>query len=82
LHSFIPNISLNILKSEKQMSSESLLSNMRYTEQQFLDVLEKLLPKLSSNVTYCIGANVWKNGGDIRDVISIGKLAECLRFYA
>ena len=36
---------------------------------------EKVLPKLSSNLTYCIGANVWKNGGDIRDVISIGKLA-------
>jgi hypothetical protein len=46
----------------------------RYTEEQFLNVSEKVLPKLSSNLAYYIGANVWKNGGDIRDVISIGKL--------
>ena len=46
----------------------------RYTEQQFIDVSVKILPKLSSNLAYCIGANVWKNGGDMRDVISIGKL--------
>ncbi len=45
----------------------------RYTEEQFLDVSEKLLPKLS-NVARYIGASVWKNGGDMRDVISIGKL--------
>ena len=42
----------------------------RYTDEQFLDVSEKVLPKLS----WYIGTNVWKNGGDIRDVISIGKL--------
>ena len=41
----------------------------RYTEEQFLDVSEKVLSK-----TRYIAANVWKNGGDIRDVISIGKL--------
>ena len=46
----------------------------RYTEQQFLDVSEKVLPKLSSSLARYIEANVWKNGGDIRDVISIGKL--------
>ena len=45
----------------------------RYTEQ-FLNVSEKVLPKLSSSLARYIGANVWKNGGDIRDVISIGKL--------
>jgi hypothetical protein len=38
-----------------------------------LDV-PKVLPKLSSNFARYIGANVWKNGDDIRDVISIGKL--------
>jgi hypothetical protein len=27
-----------------------------------------------SNLAYRIQANVWKNGGDMRDVISIGKL--------
>ena len=46
----------------------------RYTEKQFLDVSEKVLPKLSSSLAGYIGAEVWKNGGDIRDVISIGKL--------
>jgi hypothetical protein len=37
-------------------------------------VSEKVLPKLSSNLARYIGASVWKNGGDIRGVISIGKL--------
>ena len=46
----------------------------KYTEEQFLDVSEKVLPKLSSSLARYIGANVWKMGGDIRDVISIGKL--------
>ncbi len=46
----------------------------RYTEEKFLDVSEKVLPKLSSSLVTYIGANVWNNGGDIRDVISIGKL--------
>jgi hypothetical protein len=32
------------------------------------------LPKLSSSLAWYIGAAVWKNGGDIRDCISIGKL--------
>ena len=34
----------------------------------------KALPKLSSSLPRYIGSSVWKNGGDIRDVISIGKL--------
>ena len=46
----------------------------RYTEEQFLDVSEKVLSKTSRSIARYIGANVWKNGGDIRDVISIGKL--------
>jgi Holliday junction DNA helicase RuvB len=45
----------------------------RYTEAQFLDVSEKVLPKYPSIARY-IGAAVWKSRGDIRDVISIGKL--------
>ena len=45
-----------------------------YTEVQFLDVSDKVLPKLSSSLARYIGVSVWKNGGDIRDVISIGKL--------
>ena len=46
----------------------------RYTEEKFLDVSEKVLPKHSSSLARHIGANVWKSQGDIRDVISIGKL--------
>ena len=46
----------------------------RYTEEKFLDVSEKVLPKLSSSLARYIGASVWKMEGDIRDVISIGKL--------
>jgi hypothetical protein len=42
----------------------------RYTEEQYLNVLEKVLLSLARYN----GANVWKNGGDIPDVVSIGKL--------
>jgi len=60
--------------------SKSLQSRFRrlflpsYTEEQFLNVSEKVLPKRSSSLARYIGTNVWKNGDDIRDVISIGKL--------
>jgi len=47
----------------------------RYTEEQFLDVSEKVLShKTSPSIARYIAANVWKNGGEIRDCISIGKL--------
>ena len=47
----------------------------RYTEEQFLDVSEKVLShETSPSIARYIAANVWKNEGDIRDVISIGKL--------
>jgi replication-associated recombination protein RarA len=46
----------------------------RYTEEQFLNVAEKVLPRLSQSVARYIGAQVWRNQGDIRDVISTGKL--------
>jgi hypothetical protein len=45
-----------------------------YAEQQFLDVSEKVMPELSSSLARYIGANIWNNGGDTRDVTSIGKL--------
>jgi MoxR-like ATPase len=48
----------------------------KYSEQQFLDISEKVLPKLSSGLARYIGAAVWKQQGDIRDVISIGKLVK------
>jgi hypothetical protein len=44
----------------------------RYTEEQFLEVSVKVLPKLK--IAHVIGKAVWNQGGDIRDVISIGKL--------
>ncbi|MFY9796957.1 MAG: AAA family ATPase [Candidatus Nitrosopolaris sp.] len=43
-----------------------------YTEGQFLEVSVKVLPKLK--IAGVIGKAVWNQGGDIRDVISIGKL--------
>ena len=43
-----------------------------YTEEQFLDVAAKVLPKLK--IAHVIGKAVWDQRGDIRDVISIGKL--------
>ena len=33
-----------------------------------------VLPKLSSGIARYIGSSVWKNEGDIRDVIATGKL--------
>lgn len=46
----------------------------RYTEEEFIQVTIKVLPKISENLARYIGYTVFKNGGDIRDVISIGKL--------
>ncbi|MGB6527481.1 MAG: ATP-binding protein [Candidatus Nitrosopolaris sp.] len=43
-----------------------------YTEEQFLEVSVKVLPKLK--IAHVIGKAVWRQRGDIRDVISIGKL--------
>src|SRR5262252_6651664 len=43
-----------------------------YTEEQFLEVAVKVLPKLK--IACVIGKAVWDQRGDIRDVISIGKL--------
>jgi MoxR-like ATPase len=43
-----------------------------YTKEQFLEVSSKVLPKLK--IANVIGKAVWDQRGDIRDVISIGKL--------
>ena len=43
-----------------------------YTEEQFLEVSVKVLSKLK--IAHIIGKAVWERRGDIRDVISIGKL--------
>jgi hypothetical protein len=47
---------------------------IRYTEQQFIDVSIKVLPKVGANMARYIGFTVFKNGGDISDVMSVGKL--------
>ena len=43
-----------------------------YTEKQFLEVSVKVLPELK--IAHVIGKAVWGQRGDIRDVVSIGKL--------
>ena len=43
-----------------------------YTEEQFLEVSAKVLPKLK--IAHVIAKAVWDKRQDIRDVISIGKL--------
>jgi MoxR-like ATPase len=43
-----------------------------YTEEHFLEVSIKVLSNLK--IAHIIGKAVWDRGGDIRDVISIGKL--------
>src|SRR5262249_20708738 len=35
----------------------------RYTEEQFLDVAEKVLPKSSPSIARYIGEQIWKSGG-------------------
>jgi replication-associated recombination protein RarA len=46
----------------------------RYTEQQFIDVSIKVLPKVGENMARYIGFTVFRSGGDIREVMSVGKL--------
>jgi replication-associated recombination protein RarA len=46
----------------------------KYTEEQFLEVSVKVLPKVEENMARYIGFTVFRSGGDIRDVMSVGKL--------
>jgi MoxR-like ATPase len=46
----------------------------KYTEKQFIEVSVKVLKNLNTILAQYIGATVFKMNGDIRDVISIGKL--------
>ena len=41
-------------------------------QEEFLEISVKVLPKLK--IAHVIGKAVWDQGGDIRDVIPIGKL--------
>jgi hypothetical protein len=46
----------------------------RYTKEQFLNVAVTVCPKLKEEVAEMIGEEVWKQKGDVRDVISTSKL--------
>jgi hypothetical protein len=46
----------------------------KYTEEQFIDVSIKVLPKVGENMARYIGFTVFRSGGDIRDVMSVGRL--------
>jgi len=46
----------------------------KYTEQQLLDVSEKVLYKLSPTISRYIGKQIFDIGGDVRNVIAVGKL--------
>ncbi|MGB6531460.1 MAG: ATP-binding protein [Candidatus Nitrosopolaris sp.] len=48
----------------------------KYTHEQFLNVAITVCPKLKEEVAEMIGEEVWKQQGDIRDVISISKLVQ------
>ena len=48
----------------------------RYTEEQFIAVSQKVLSKLKNELASYIGRLVFSKGGDIRNVISIGKLVK------
>jgi replication-associated recombination protein RarA len=48
----------------------------RYSEQQFIEIAVKVLPKINENLARYIGSTTFRNGRDIRDVLSIGKLVK------
>ena len=48
----------------------------RYTEEQFIQLAINVLPKIGENLTRYIGLETFRNGGDVRDVLSIGKLKQ------
>jgi replication-associated recombination protein RarA len=61
--------------------SKSMQSRFRrlhlaaYTEEQFLDVAVRVLPKLKETTARMIGEEVWNQGNkDVRDIMNIGKL--------
>lgn len=65
----------NLSKLSKPLQSRfRKLFLQRYTEEQFLKVSDKVLPKTSQSISRYIGAQVYKQQGDIRDVINIGRL--------
>jgi hypothetical protein len=61
--------------SKSMQSRFSRLRLAAYTEEQFLDVAVRMLPKLRETTARMIGAQVWNHGNkDVREIIRIGKL--------
>lgn len=48
----------------------------RYTEQQFLNIAVKVLPKTSESIARYIGTKIYQTNGDIRQVISFWRLIQ------
>jgi hypothetical protein len=48
----------------------------KYSEEAFLSVAEKVLPKTTPSIARYIGTNVYRANGDIRDIISVGRLIQ------
>ena len=48
----------------------------KYSEEVFLSVAEKVLPKTSPSIARYIGSKVYQTDGDIRSVIQIGRLVQ------
>ena len=46
------------------------------SKDQFLEIAVKVCPKLSKETSLLIGKEIWKEEGDIRDIISISKLVK------
>jgi hypothetical protein len=61
-----------ITRLSRPLQSRFRCLHSRYSEEQFLEVSAKVLPKLK--IAHVLGKAVWDQGGDIRDIISIGKL--------
>jgi hypothetical protein len=46
------------------------------SEQEFLDVAEKVLPRTSAAIARYIGSKVYQSNGDVRDILSVGRLIQ------
>jgi ATP-dependent Lon protease len=71
----IANIANDISRLSKPLQSRFRRLHLpKYTKQQFLDVAIKVCPRLTEETALMIGKEVWNMKGDVRDIISIGKL--------
>jgi len=48
----------------------------KYSQEQFLNVCEKIMQKLSPSIARYIGAKVYETDGDVRNALQVGKLVE------